>query len=342
VDRQHSPLKSLCTSTIKTPQSGVPLDVKLTGFDLNLLVALEALLVCQNVTHAARRIGQTQPAVSRALARLRELLGDDILVRSSTGMKLTARGEYLARTVPATISHVRDVISARRANADVRLSINANLVPALLPHFLRSAPSESEPLKVSIHKTFDGGVAQLRSYSVEYVLGSSAADKRDGISSEVILEEQFVTLAAFQHHSLGGARPTEKAFLELTHINLVEKGREIFPQFVETLIGYGVRRSRLFDVPDVTSAALLASESSLALTVPRSMANWLAKTVRLSVFLPPIPVPKHEVALCWLADSSGPGQRRVIDRIGDATKKAIAQDQTPMHVVRPSETDVRI
>src|SRR5690606_2013980 len=85
--------------------AGASLSRKLAGIDLNLLVVLEALLICRNVTHAARRIGQTQPAVSRSLARLRSILGDDLLVRSSTGLKLTAHGEYLAEIVPATMSH---------------------------------------------------------------------------------------------------------------------------------------------------------------------------------------------------------------------------------------------
>ncbi|MGA9846117.1 MAG: LysR family transcriptional regulator, partial [Roseiarcus sp.] len=55
-------------------------EVNLAGLDLNLLPALEALLRRRNVTHAAADVGLSQPAMSRALARLREAFGDPLLI----------------------------------------------------------------------------------------------------------------------------------------------------------------------------------------------------------------------------------------------------------------------
>ncbi|MCJ9719933.1 LysR family transcriptional regulator [Agrobacterium sp. SHOUNA12C] len=333
MDRQHGLEMGDGSGALEKDKQDVPLDINLSGVDLNLLVVLEALLVCRNVTHAARRIGQTQPAVSRALARLRDLLGDDLLVRSSIGMKLTARGEYLAQTVPATMSHVRDVISSRQVASGPRVSINANLMPALLPHFLQSTARENEPLKVSTHKSSAEGVAQLRSRTSEYMLGPIDETSSD-MESELIFSEEFVTLVAFEHHQLGGMRPAREAFLELTHINLVENGTEVFPQFAGALTSYGMRRSRLFEVPDVTSAALMVSESKLALTVPRSIAGWLTKTLRLTTLLPPIPIPELKVAMCWLAGEPNMTRRRLIDNIGAATREAIAKDQAAVRSLR--------
>nr|MDQ3034011.1 LysR family transcriptional regulator [Myxococcota bacterium] len=57
-------------------------ETNLAAVDLNLLVALDALLEERSVTRAARRLGLSQPAASHALARLRELAGDPLLVRS--------------------------------------------------------------------------------------------------------------------------------------------------------------------------------------------------------------------------------------------------------------------
>jgi len=312
---------------------GVPFEVKLMGVDLNLLVVLEALLASRNVTHAARRLGQTQPAVSRALARLRELLGDDLLVRSSNGMKLTARGEQLARTVPAIMSHVRDVIFAREPISGPRVSINANLMPALFPHLLQSTVHENEPLKLGTHKSAAEGLSQLRSGTAEYVLGTSDIVE-DDVESQLVVAEDFVTLVAFERHNLGGVRPTEKAFLALNHINLVDNGAEIFPQFAEAITSCGVRRSRLFEVPDLTSAALMVSESDLALTVPRSIAGWLTKTLPLSSLLPPIAIGEFQVALSWLANSEAAARRRFIDNIAASTRDAVIKDQSSVRLLR--------
>ena len=60
-------------------------EVNLSGVDLNLLPALEALLKRRNVSHAAEDVGLSQPAMSRALARLRDVLGDALLVRVPGG-----------------------------------------------------------------------------------------------------------------------------------------------------------------------------------------------------------------------------------------------------------------
>ncbi len=65
--------------------------MNLSALDLNLLVALDALLKEANVSRAALRIGLSQPATSHALARLREVFGDPLLVRSGARMELTPR-----------------------------------------------------------------------------------------------------------------------------------------------------------------------------------------------------------------------------------------------------------
>ena len=58
----------------------------LARLDLNLLVTFEVLMTEGNVTHAATRLGRTQSAVSHALARLREQVGDPLLVKTARGM----------------------------------------------------------------------------------------------------------------------------------------------------------------------------------------------------------------------------------------------------------------
>ena len=68
---------------------------RLSGLNLNALVALDALLSERNVTRAARRVGITQPAMSQSLARLRELFGDPLLVRKGRSMVLTPRAEAM-------------------------------------------------------------------------------------------------------------------------------------------------------------------------------------------------------------------------------------------------------
>src|SRR3954469_12753340 len=82
----------------------------LSGLDLNLLVQLDALLAEGHVTRAARRAGVTQSAMSRALARLRELLGDPLLVRTGRGMVMTARARALAAPLARALTDLQAVV----------------------------------------------------------------------------------------------------------------------------------------------------------------------------------------------------------------------------------------
>lgn len=311
------------------------LQKRLSGIDLNLLIALESLLECRNVTHAARRLGQTQPAMSRSLARLRELLGDDLLVRSSTGLKLTAHGEYLASVVPAAMLHVRDLMSSRPSEAETRLSISNNLTPALLPVFLSSGSRQNEVLKIGTHKSAMEGLSQLRLRTADFVLGAFAgAGDDEEIDSEDVLVEDFVTLVASSRQGLGGVRPSRETFLGLRHINLVENGTEMFPQIGEALGYHGIRRSLMLEVPDMTAAALMVAESDLTLTVPRSIAGWLSKSLQLCALMPAIPISTETVSLAWLKVPVRKPRRRLIDQLKTTVIEAVARDQAEIHALR--------
>src|SRR5262245_64901077 len=84
--------------------------INLTRIDLNLLVALDALLTDRSVTRAAARIGLRQSAMSHNLARLRELLGDELLTRGPEGMRPTPRALALVDPVRITLAQITALV----------------------------------------------------------------------------------------------------------------------------------------------------------------------------------------------------------------------------------------
>src|SRR4051794_21826761 len=86
--------------------------VHLEGLDLNLLVALRALLVERHVTRAAARVGLSQPAMSHALSRLRDLLGDPLLVRTPSGMRPTPRAEAMTAPLERALEDIGRLIAS--------------------------------------------------------------------------------------------------------------------------------------------------------------------------------------------------------------------------------------
>ncbi len=84
-------------------------DLNLASVDLNLLPALEALLRRRHVTRAAEDVGLSQPAMSHVLARLRQVLDDDLLVRGPSGLALTSRAEEIAPRVDGVLNAARAI-----------------------------------------------------------------------------------------------------------------------------------------------------------------------------------------------------------------------------------------
>src|SRR5687767_12711419 len=116
---------------------------RLADVDLNLLLALDALLRERSVTRAGAVLGLSQPATSHALARLRELFGDELLVRRSNDMEPTAFAESLVAPLAEALARVEALLWSDRAfdpaTSDrefviaVTDFVEATLVPAALP-----------------------------------------------------------------------------------------------------------------------------------------------------------------------------------------------------------------
>src|SRR5690348_3066788 len=91
-------------------------DVHLPRLDLNLLLPLRALLEERHITRAAQRSFLSQPAMSRALGRLREMFGDPLLVRSGSTFERTGRGEQLLRELETLLPRLESMVAGVEFN----------------------------------------------------------------------------------------------------------------------------------------------------------------------------------------------------------------------------------
>src|SRR6266481_4248072 len=122
----------------------------LRSVDLNLLVVFDTLMAERNVTRAAARNGLSQPAVSKALNRLRFLFDDPLFVRRDRAMEPTARALELAGPIHGALADISRTLTLPAAfdPATVRATIkiatidlyHTNLLPALVRHLRRHAP----------------------------------------------------------------------------------------------------------------------------------------------------------------------------------------------------------
>jgi hypothetical protein len=118
----------------------------LSAVDLNLLPLLDALLQERHLTRAARRVGLSQPAASRALSRLRALLGDPVLVRSGASFTLTSRAEALREPVRNALGIVEAAIARERLRSG-KSSTNRPIIGRFIRGWLPVHGFERTPVR---------------------------------------------------------------------------------------------------------------------------------------------------------------------------------------------------
>lgn len=280
-------------------------EVHLERLDLNLLVALRALLAERHVTRAAARVGLTQPAMSHALARLRSALGDPLLVRTRAGMTLTARAAELAEPLERTLGELARLLAAPGAFEPARSSrtfhvattdyVELVLMPAVLARLWREAPNVVVKLR-----TLDGrGLEELDAGRVDVVLGPLTAAERGSLLAQRVLRERFVCVVRGDHPGVGRRLSLER-FLALPHALITPRGES--GGIVDTALAkLGARRRIAVEVPHFLVAPFLVEKTDVVLTLAERVARALAPSVRLRVLAPPreLDLPGFDVSLVW-------------------------------------------
>jgi DNA-binding transcriptional LysR family regulator len=176
--------------------------VSLSGVDLNLLVALDALLTERNVTRAAERMSLGQPAMSAALARLRKQFGDPLLVREGRSYRLTTLAESLLDPVREAIAAADQVLGVRRPfdpRTDERVfSVMASdyVTLVLLRPLLSELAVEAPHVRITIMATGSDFDDKLRRGSADLLIYPvDLAETLSGLPRTVLFSDRFVLTA---------------------------------------------------------------------------------------------------------------------------------------------------
>jgi len=256
---------------------------QLQRIDLNLLVALAVLLEERHVSRAADRIGLSQPATSRALQRLRGTLGDELLVRTRDGYRLTPRAERIQHELAQLVPRLEILFGGesfdpatstdrfRLAGTDYAAAV---LVPGLARRLHEQAPGASLHFgtwDTGAVEHVERGLVDLTFYG--YPPGPS-------VRSELLFEEQFACLLAADHPLAGRGTLTLDEFLSAAHV-LVEVQRGETPAIDRALSGLGRSRRVALTVPYHSAAAAVVPDTQLVATLPRRLLTGIDPAVRI-------------------------------------------------------------
>ena len=278
-------------------------EIELRKLDLNLLLVLSALMRERSVSRAAKRLGLGASAVSMALRRLRDSLGDPILVRSGGTMEPTARAlslwsalEPALGSVDAAIRSVRafDPATARR---DVRLAVPDDLdfmlVPRLLDRLVGAAPGIRLITRPADFRTLrdrlDRGDADL-------ALSATADGLERRHHMRMLHREGFLTL--YDRDMLGRVGDLDmETWLSTPHVLRTPSG-DLASSLDRVIAPYGTR-TVLAGISTFALVPFLVQSQPCLVNVPETAARRLSEAFDLELSALPFASPRFDVALHW-------------------------------------------
>jgi DNA-binding transcriptional LysR family regulator len=309
--------------------------------DLNLLRVFDAVMTEQNLTRAASRLAMTQPAVSNALRRLREALGDDLLIRTAHGVKPTPRAENLWPAVRSALSQLEEAIVPEKsfdistAQHTFRLAMADATAALWLPALVRSIEREAPGLMIRM--------VPLTTREPRPMLLRGDIDLAVGFFPGVVAQltgAQGVSVSPIRHEQLYSGRyvcvmrkghPLAKADLTLdeycaAHHLLVSFSGRAVGLVDEALAKLGRERRILLTVNQFFTAGRVVATSDLITVLPRHLIASTGITGALITKELPFDLPKVHVDMLWHErDTRSPAHKWLRSHLSGTTRETLAK-----------------
>lgn len=269
----------------------------LQQFDLNLLTTLDVLLEERSVSRAAVRMGLTQSAMSRALGRLRDALGDPLLVPAGRGLERTPRAEAIAGPLREVLADVRTRVLAPAvfdpATTTRRFSVSSTdytdvvLMPEIYAELARSAPGLGVDL-VGPAAAFARGLEEAQ---VDLVVGIAAAASRS-LRARALFRDGWACLVPADH---AGALTLDH-WLATPHI-VVGTSRTAVGPVDAVLAREGLTRRIGARVHTFGLVPAIVAATGWVATLPRRVAERGGRGVRFEPS--PLALPEITLSMLW-------------------------------------------
>lgn len=302
--------------------------------DLNLLRVFDAVMTEQNLTRAANRLAMTQPAVSNAVKRLRDALGDELLIRTAHGVKPTARAESLWPAVRRALADLEEAVAPRsfelaKANATFRMAMADATAALLLPPLVRLIESEApgidirmvplttrEPRPMLLRGDIDiaigffpGVVAQLQ--------GSTETPVRH----ERLYAGHYVCVMR-KNHPLADKELTLDRYCDANHLLVSFSGRAR-GLVDDSLVAMNRERRILLTVNQFFTAGQVVAASDLLMVIPYHLIDATGMSDQLIRKSLPFSLPEVHIDMLWHErDARSPGHRWLREQLRSSSALA--------------------
>jgi len=270
--------------------------------DLALLGTLDALLQEGSVTGAARRLGLSTPAVSHALANIRDRLGDPLLVRAGRAMVLTPRARALRDKVHAAVAAAETALAPDRPFAPAELTamftiLATDHVLTVLGVELDAAVAAAAPrARLRFLPNTPDDATALREGGADLAIGIYKALPPE-LRTRKLLTDRFACVVRARHPRVK-KRLSLADYLALEHVQVAPRGQ---PGGVidDLLAARGRTRHVARAVPFFLAALRLVARTDYVLTISHRIATLMAPCLDLRVLDPPLALEPYTLHAVW-------------------------------------------
>lgn len=274
----------------------------LRQLDLNLLLALDVLIQEASVTQAAEKLNMSQSAMSHALKRLRAVLDDQILIRSSQRqMEVTPYAREISSQVRQVLSDIQETLLAKAifepatAQEEFRIATNDYVEATLSANLIQQLTHQAPGIQIRINSLGkDAALTALDNNRIDFFIGTGLDLKRWHLC-EALYQEEFVCVVR-----------SETPLTELSLEDYVERSH-ILVSLRDDFQGVGDRllqqqqqsRRVIWSTPHFMAVPFMLANSDCVALLPKRMAEQCAKEMGLKLLPPPINVRGFAVSMVW-------------------------------------------
>lgn len=279
------------------------------ALDLNLLRVFEALMQEGHVTRAAQRLCLTQPAVSNALARLRDTFGDVLFEKTRGGVVPTAIARELWQKLEPHYRGLQDVLSPPAFDpacyqGRMRIAMTDYTIERVLPRLGAHLQQHAPGLRLEIVPySLADQPALFEKEGVELALGTYLDDYRQSgvFRTQALWTIEFGLLMRAGHplNTADTGGPVDlQAFLQAPHVEVCSRGMHT-GVYDQILAAHGLRRNLAFTLYGFQQALMLIQASDCVAVLPRSLIAQGPYAATLRAAQPPIPAPPRDLRIIW-------------------------------------------
>jgi DNA-binding transcriptional LysR family regulator len=276
-------------------------EVNLRKIDLNLLVLLDALIDQRNVTRAAEIAHMSQPAMSRALGRLRRMLGDPILRKGSDGLMPTPKAIAMQPRLKQLLAEIQELVTdspfdPALLEGAMTLSATDHQMLVLLPWLVTKLSTTAPKLTLKIVPLFKMTPEQLHHGVVDLVLGVWQDSLPANLHQEVLACDRYITLMRRGHPAEHTLSIEQYACLDHVLVSALGDGHST----IDTILnGMRLQRHIALHVPSFFAAMQVVAQSNLVVTLPSQIAERYTAQLDLIAIETPMTCPPIQMVAIW-------------------------------------------